>query len=102
MKKLVCLILILSIFISCGQKQERGEKIVEDGIEVVINRLQPYKIKGEPSTFTLEEELSIDFSADEIGDLGIADANNFEVASDGTIYYTYPHKSDELIFQFDD
>ena len=102
MKKIILLISALSLLICCGPKQEEVERIMEDGVEAVINHLEPYKIGGNPSYFSLEEELSIDFSSDEIGSLGIADADEFEVASDGTIYFTYSHKSDELIFQFDD
>ena len=93
--------MVLLAYLYYGPKQEKIEKIIENGVEVVINHLEPYQIKGELSSLVLEEELSIDFASDEIGELGIADATNFEVASDGTIYFTYSHKSDDLIFQFD-
>ena len=35
-------------FISCGPKEDSVERIIEDGVEVVINRLEPHTIKGEP------------------------------------------------------
>ena len=101
MNKHACIICLLCFLLCCGPKQNDVERIVEDGVEVVLNYKEPYIIKGQPSYFTLEEKLSIDFSSDEIGYLGIADAVNFEVASDGTIYFTYSDISDELIFQFD-
>ncbi len=47
MKKIVLFVSILSFLIHCGPKQDVVEKIIEDGIEVVINHLEPYKIKGE-------------------------------------------------------
>jgi hypothetical protein len=53
MKKHITLILILLIFSNCAQKQEKVEKIMEDGVEVVLNHLEPYKIKGEPIALTL-------------------------------------------------
>ena len=47
MKDTICLIstLILSSF--CGQQKEQIEKFVEDGVEVVINHIEPYKVGGE-------------------------------------------------------
>jgi hypothetical protein len=102
MKKLVYLIIILSLSFYCAPKQDEVERTLEDGADVVINHLKPYKIKGQPSSFSLEEELVIDFSSDKIGNLGIAGAVGFEVASDGTIYFMYSDKSDDLIFQFNE
>jgi len=60
MKKIIHLVLILSIFLYCAPKQEKVEKIMEDGVEIVVNHIEPYKIKWEPSTFSLEEEFMID------------------------------------------
>ena len=100
MKKLVCIMLISIITISCAPQKERVEKIVEEGIEVIINHLEPYKIKGESSILTLEKELSIDFARDDIGELGIADAIDFEVDSKGNIYFFYADKEGDLIFKF--
>ena len=53
MKKLTdfLIILFMFMFFSCGPKQENFERIMEDGVEVVVNNLEPLKIKGEPSTF---------------------------------------------------
>jgi len=56
MKKIIYLALILTILLCCVHKQEKVERIIEDGVEVIINHLEPYKIKGEPSTLNLEEE----------------------------------------------
>ena len=100
MKKLVCIMLISIITISCAPQKERVEKIVEEAIEVIINHLEPYKIKGESSILTLEKELSIDFARDDIGELGIADAIDFEVDSKGNIYFFYADKEGDLIFKF--
>jgi len=69
MKKLIYLILVLTLFLFCGTKQEKVEKIMEDGVEVVLNHLEPYKIKGEPFTLHIEEEFTIDTEKDEIAEL---------------------------------
>jgi hypothetical protein len=74
---------------------------MEDGIEVIINHLEPYKIKGEPANLTLEKEFSIDFARDDIGELGIANATDFEVDSLGNIYFFYGDREGDLIFKFD-
>jgi hypothetical protein len=73
MKKRVCLILILCLFIFCGPEQERVEKIVENGAEVIVNHLEPYRIKDQSSSLYLEEEISIDPEDDSIAALGLTD-----------------------------
>ena len=41
MKKIVYLALILSVLLSCVHKQEKVDKTIEDGVEVVLNHLEP-------------------------------------------------------------
>ena len=102
MKKLIYLTLILSIFFYCGPKQEKVERYMEDGVEVIVNHLEPYKIKGETRTLDLEEEFTIDTEKDEIANLGIPDILGFEVDSMGEIFIlrTY-HGEGDFIFKFD-
>lgn len=101
MKKLIFLLFIITISIFCSPKSEQVEKFMEDGVEVIINYLEPYKIRGEPAILTLEKEFSIDFARDDIGELGIAGATVFEVDSLGNIYFFYADKEGDLIFKFD-
>ena len=103
MKKFVYLILILFIFISCGQKQEWVEKIVEDGVEAVINHLEPCTIKGEPNTLTLEEEFTIDTERNDIKKIGLANIWNFDIDSEENIYMVgyKNYESKNCIFKFD-
>lgn len=101
MKKLIYFSAIIILFIHCGPKSAQVEKIIEDGIEVIINHLEPYEIKGEPTNLALEKELSIDFARKDIGELGIADATAFEVDAKGNIYFFYSNKKGNLIFKFD-
>ena len=77
---------IFMMFVSCGQKQDKVERIIEDGVEVVINHLEPYKIKGEPSNLLLEEELLIDMESKEIEETGLVDIDYFDIDSKGNIY----------------
>ena len=57
MKKLIYLVLFLSLFVCCEQKQEEAETLMEDRVEVVLNHIEQCKIQGEPTTFNLEEIL---------------------------------------------
>jgi len=86
MKKLILLILFLSFFFYCGPRQEKVEKIMEDGVEVVFNHLEPYKIKGEPSQLSLEEEFIMDFERNDLAGLRIEGTAGFDVDSEGNIY----------------
>jgi len=102
MKKLIYFILILSLFLCCFPKQEKIEKIMEDGVEVILNRIEPYKIPGAPSTLTLGEEFTIDIESDEIAELGLTDIWAVNVDSGGNVYlWTPPLTKGDLIFKFD-
>ena len=97
MKKLIYLCLIISLFLFCGPKQRKVEKIMEDGVEVILNHIEPYKTKGEPSTFILDEEFSIDTEAEDLAGLGIKGIDELDVDLEGDIYFS----SGEKIFKFD-
>ena len=101
MKKLIYLISMLSLFLCCGTKQEKVEKIMEDGVEVVLNHLEPYKIKGEPSTLHLEEDLIINFEREDFTEIGIKEIVGFDVDSDNNIYFRLSSSSANYIYKFD-
>ena len=101
MKKAICFFLILMLFALCKPKKDDVERIIENGVEVVLNHIEPYKIKGESTNFTLEKELFIDFAREDIGEMGIANATDFEIDSKGNIYFVYSNKDGDMIFKFD-
>jgi len=102
MKKTATLISILLLFIYCGPKQDDVKKIIEDGVEVVINRLEPYKIKGETSSLQLEELFTIDTERDEIAELGLVDIGGFDINSEGSIYFFQgSDRKEHLVYRFD-
>lgn len=101
MKKLVYLGFILSLSLCCGQKQDKVEKIMEDGVEVVLNHIEPYQIKGEPTTFSLEEIFEIDTENFSTVRIGLTDISCFDVDSRGNIYFLRPKsRSGNYIFKF--
>jgi len=101
MKKLLGLFLVFLFLYSCGPKQDEVERIIENGVEVVINHLEPYKIKGEPNTLHLEEEFKIDLQSDDIAEIGLTTISDFVVDSKGNLYFLNMRSSEDVIFQFD-
>ncbi len=101
MKKLSTLLCIIPFLLHCGPKQDKVERIIEDGVEVVVNNLEPYKIVGQNSLI-LEEILNIDTEDDEIANLGIPDIFGFDVNSFGDIYILRNIQGEgDFIFKFD-
>ncbi|MFQ6003262.1 MAG: 6-bladed beta-propeller [Candidatus Zixiibacteriota bacterium] len=71
-------------------------------MEVIINHLEPYKVKGTPSILRLEEEFTIDTERDDLAELGFTDIGSYDVDSDGNIYFVRARETDlDVIIQFD-
>lgn len=100
-KKTAFLIMILIIFYYCVPKQEKVEKFIEDGVEVIINHLDPYHVKNGHTIFTLEEECVIDTERDDLSVIGLADITTFDIDSEGSIYLLSPKSGENLIYKFD-
>jgi hypothetical protein len=103
MKNLVLFVVVVCLLAFCGPKKTSVERIMEDGVEVVVNHLEPYKFKGEPTTLRLEEEFTIDTERDEIAEVGLADIRDFDVDSEGSIYFFHGREFDRnVIHKFDE
>ena len=101
MRKTLCLILCLAFFLSCGPKQNKIEKIVEDGVEVVINHLEPYKVEGIQATLALEWEMTIDTENDGIAETGLVDIEAFDVDKEGNFYIIRWTSNENFVYKFD-
>jgi hypothetical protein len=102
MRKTAFLLAMSAVLCSCAPKSEMPERVMEEGTEVVLNRLEPYTIKGEPSTFILEKEFSIDTEDDTIAELGLTDIGvQFDVDPAGNIYLSNFKNAEGMIFKFD-
>jgi len=102
MKRNLSLLLALLSLSFCTQIQDKVEKIMEDGVEVIVNHLEPYKIRGELTTLTLKEEFTIDLEKDEIAEIGLDDIWGFDVNSEGDIYlFKPPTTQGDLVYRFD-
>ena len=96
------MLLVLLAFYSCAPKGEMPERIMEDGVEVVLNRHEPYSIKGKPITVTLQKEFTIDTENDRIAELGLTDIGYyFDIDSQGNIYLAGYENTEGMIFKFD-
>jgi len=87
---------------SCKPEKTRIEKIMEDGVEVVVNHLEPYKIKGEPNELSLVHAFTMDMEDPSILNLGLTDIWIFDVDSQGNIFiFQSTNKDSALVFKFD-
>lgn len=101
MRKFILLVLFLALSLSCGPNRTEVERIIEDGVEVVINHLEPYRIEGVPGELYLEEVLKIDIEREEISALGLVDIQTFDVDTEGNIFiFQYPKEGAHLVFKF--
>ena len=101
MKRLFNLALMLTLFFSLAPIQQKIKKYKENGVEIIVNPVEPCKVKGKPNNLNLEEKFSIDFEKNEIAESGLVDINSFEVNSKGDIYFLSSRSEGNKIFKFD-
>lgn len=101
MKKLV-FILLISIFGSfCSSKQDNVDRIIEDGVEVVINHLNSSNYDQEPKILRFEEIFKIDTESLVIAEKGLTDIRQFAVDSDGNLFLLNSKNPENFYFKFD-
>jgi hypothetical protein len=101
MKKIIGFLMMLAMFfLSCGQREEKVEILMEDGVEVVVNRLEPYKIDGKEYSMRLEEDFVIDLEATSVSDLGLYGLDSFAVTSAGEIFLLQQTTEADHLFRF--
>ena len=96
----VLFIPVFMFLVSCRSKLDRPETIIENGVEVAVNHLEPHKIKGDSSNFLLEEEFLIDTEDNKLAKLGLADIQGFDIDSEGNIYLLSPRSGERLVYKF--
>lgn len=102
MKKFFCLIFGLVVVMSCGTKQSRIDKIYEGGVEVVLNHLEPYTLKGAPVHLRLENDITIDLEKEEYSGLGLKMPDFVDADSKGNIFIVEQYDvSEYFIYKFD-
>jgi hypothetical protein len=99
--KWIRLIPIFLILLHCSPQQDTVEKIMEDGVEVVINHREPYNIKGEPTSLILEEKWVIDLEDSYFAEMGLGETELFDIDSQGNIYLLSDQNNENRIVKFD-
>ncbi len=74
---------------------------MENGVEVVINNLEPYKIGNKAPDFHLQQEFAIDMDSDDLAEKGLTEVHSFDVDSEGNIYVVCMNNEGNLIYKFD-
>lgn len=102
MKKLIYLVLILPLFFFCRHGQQEVERIIENGVEVVINHIEPYQIGGKALALNLEKEFVIDMERDDIAELGLGKVASFDIDSEENIYLWTQQSKEGYIFKYEE
>lgn len=97
-KKLAVISLLILLNFGCGPQQV--EKRIEDGIEVIINSIKPYRIEGQSSSLDLEEVMILDTESPEVVAAGLVDINAFQVDSRGNIYILNHRRKHHFFYKF--
>jgi hypothetical protein len=101
MKRTILLSLVFLVSASCSSRQPKIDKTTDEGVEVILNHLEPYAIKGVPSRLMLEKDFSIDTENEDIAKIGLTEMETFDVDSQGNIYVIRWQSNENYIFKFD-
>jgi hypothetical protein len=101
MRKALGFVLCAGFLISCGGQGTRIDRTFENGVEVVLNHREPYRIKGEPSTFSLDEVLAIDLERADLAEAGLLSGGEWDVDGEGNIYVVGFKNRKDFIYRFD-
>lgn len=93
--------MILLLLACCAPREGRIDRTTDEGVEVVLNHLEPYKMKGAPSRLVLEKKLAIDTENEEIARIGLTEMETFDVDAEGNIYIIRWQSNENYVFKFD-
>jgi len=78
---------ILIIFLAaCAPGGVKPTRTIQNGVETVMNRTVPYKLKNEAGSFSLSEELVLDLEREDLAAKGLTQPRGFEVAPGGEMF----------------
>lgn len=101
MRLSILIFLIIMTLFSCRPGEKEAEIVMEDGVPVVLNRLEPYTVRGMPSGLTLEELFRMDTEKEAMAEIGLTDIWRFDVDSGGNIYLIGYTTREQAVFKFD-
>ncbi len=81
----VAVLITLSVA-ACALTGEKPARTIQNGVETVMNRTVPYKLKNEAGSFSLSEELVLDLEREDLAAKGLTQPRGFEVAPGGEMF----------------
>jgi hypothetical protein len=99
MKKAVTIFTCFLLLFAC-QKQPKIDRATENGVEVLLNHIQPYSLKSESGTLILEWTFSIDTEKEDMFKVGLTDIETFDIDLEGNIYIIQWQSKDNFVFKF--
>lgn len=94
-------VILMCLFLLCAcEKQPQIDRIMENGVEVVLNHVQPYVIGQNSGISVRNQAFSIDTEKEEILKLGLTDIETFDVDPDGNIFIIQWQSKEHFIFKF--
>jgi len=101
-KKIALIGLAMAALAACGPKESQVQRIKdENGTEIVLNKMEPAKLKGSPASLELTEEWTINTGDDAVADSGLADIGLFDVDSRGNVYFAVNRGTGPAVVKFD-
>jgi hypothetical protein len=86
------------VIVACSsEKPSQIDRVMENGVEVVLNYLEPYLLKNVPAQLSIKREFSIDLERDDLAEIGVSEVLDYDVDSSGSIFCL----CDTAIFKFD-
>ena len=101
MRKIAISVISFSVIFYLAQSRQKIDRIMEDGIEVVVNHLEPYKMEDVPNSLILQQKVIIDQEDEFLIKEGLQDFIAMDVDSKGNIYTCQQRTSENHIFKFD-
>lgn len=86
---------------SCVSEEANVKKVIDNGVEVIINNLEPYRKGKKAANLSAQEEFAINMDSNDLVEKGLAEVHSFDVDSEGNIYVVCVNNEANLIFKFD-
>jgi len=84
------IILIALLCFGCGGGGSHAQRTTENGVEVVLNPVEPLQLKSKPVVLTLERVFALDTEDGATAALGVTDILQFDVDRAGNILILVP------------
>ncbi|MEW5900102.1 MAG: 6-bladed beta-propeller [Acidobacteriota bacterium] len=92
---------LLLVCMSFSNGQEKVKKAIENGVEVVLNGTEPYRLKGQPSALDLKEEFIIDMENPVLAEAGLTEPTVIDLDAEGNLYLDTQRSSKYFLHKLD-